>query len=313
MADVRRGAAATFVDVERVALVTTDSEVLNGEDVDVDIIVSALANRGVRGEPVIWHDRKVAWSSYDLVVMRSPWDYPERLDEFTLWLQGVSSEAVVLNPPHMILWNLDKSYLLELASRGIPIVPTALCATLEHVAAAVAEAPGDVVIKPSVSVGSRDTGWFRPSDDGALRLAADILAVGKKVLVQPAIPSVATEGEHALVCFDGQFSHALYKGPILAPGGGFLGGQYTEDVAAVAASEDEIELGLRAAAAIADALGESLPPLYARFDVVRSDEGPRLLEAELFEPSYFLATAPGAEVRFADAVVRRLEASTRAR
>jgi hypothetical protein len=47
-------------------------------------------------------------------------------------------------------------------------------------------------------------------------------------------------------------------------------------------------------------------PLYARLDLVETNEGPALLEAELFEPSYFVHTAPASEARFASAVLARL-------
>ena len=49
-------------------------------------------------------------------------------------------------------------------------------------------------------------------------------------------------------------------------------------------------------------------PLYARLDLVQADDGPALLEAELFEPSYFVHTAPASEQRFAAAVLARLHA-----
>ncbi len=56
-------------------------------------------------------------------------------------------------------------------------------------------------------------------------------------------------------------------------------------------------------AAIA-AVGQKL--LYARADLVRSDDTFRVMELELVEPSLYLRIDPGAPDRFADAVASLL-------
>ena len=77
-----------------------------------------------------------------------------------------------------------------------------------------------MVVKPTVSAGSKNTGLFRRGDPAARALADEILGLGKTVMVQPAIASVAAVGETAMLYFDGQFSHSVTKGPLLAEGGG---------------------------------------------------------------------------------------------
>ena len=296
-----------------IALVTTDLEPIGEFDEDLPIQIEALTERGLTAEAAHWSDPSVNWAGFDLIVMRSPWDYPERLDEFLAWLQRASTAAPVLNCPDLIRWNLDKAYLGELAARGVPVVPTAICDLQETALAAIASAGAEqVVIKPNVSAGSRNTGRFRADDPAAATLAAEILGLGKRVMVQPCIPGVAADGERALIYFDGEFSHAIRKGPILELGGGLRGGRYIEEISAARATEAEIAVADAAATAISDlcehhawACGDSTP-LYARFDIVATQAGPQLLEAELFEPSYFLATADGATERFCEAVTRRL-------
>ena len=296
-----------------VALVTTTDDVLKGEEVDIDIIVSALHNERIVGAPAIWHDPSVGWDEFDLILIRSPWDYPERLAEFLGWLDARAAHSVVLNPAPLIKWNLDKRYMRELEREGVAVVPSWFASSVEETREAMyAVQAGQVIIKPTISVGSRDTGRYSADDPAALNLAEKILGDGKQVVVQPAIESVAERGEHGLVHFDGEYSHALRKGAILADGGGYLGGAYTEDISAATPSDEEVALAhdaMVAIATIAAQWGLDDPrPLYARLDIVRSDAGPQLLEAELFEPSYFLGTAPGSEVRFAKAVRNRLEA-----
>lgn len=300
----------------RVALVTTDPQVVADEEVDLPILLRELARVGVVAEAPVWHDSSVDWAGFDLIVMRSPWDYPERLEEFLAWLAAVREETEVLNCPDLIRWNLDKAYLLEVAADGVPVVETHLCDSIGSVTAAIDQVESDqVVLKPNVSVGSRDTGRFDRTDvSGPASLAKTILGSGRRVLVQPGVPSVSREGEIALVYFDGELSHSLRKGPILALGGGFIGGTYTEEISAARASAQERALGDLAISAVSRGATRNgcscadPTPLYARFDLVAGEAGPLLLEAELFEPSYFLGTSPGSEAAFSRALMRRLAA-----
>ena len=301
----------------RVALVTTDLVAVDDPDHDLAAILAALAALGVPAAPVRWRDEPLNPGMFDLVVLRSPWDYPEHLDAFHAWMNRVAEHTPILNCPATIRWNLDKRYLIALGAADIAVVPTTFCGRQPQVAAAIAATDSPrVVIKPNVSIGSRDSGLFDRDDEAAHQLADRILASGRLVMVQPAIDRVAEVGEHALVCFDGEFSHAFAKGPILAEGGGFLGGRYTENITPATPSNAEIALVTHASGAIAtlvdhtncDASGFcERSPLYARFDVVEGEDGPLLLEAELFEPAYFLSTSPGAAERFAAAVARRVQ------
>lgn len=300
--------------MSRIALVTSS---LGGPYVDTDLpfLVNGLTASGFLPRVAVWNDREVDWSGFDLVLIRSPWDYTENPPAFLDWLDRVAAVTHVLNAPGLIRWNIDKVYLRDLAAAAadLPIVPTAFCTTMDEVRRAVAAHKAKrVVIKPSVSAGSQDTGLFEPGDGGALALAEHILAIGKTAMVQPAIASVQDRGERALLFFDGRFSHAVSKGPLLAVGGGLRGGSYVEDIASVTAAPAERAVGERLIAVAQKLLlARGLPafdalPLYARIDVVDDGEaGPLVLEAELFEPSLFIDSDPDAVGRFVDAVSRR--------
>lgn len=296
----------------RIAWVTTDLEALGDPDRDLGPVGSALADLGVAVEPVRWrHSTGMDWSRFDLAVIRSPWDYPEHLAAFEAWLSTIEPRVPVLNDPDVIRWNLDKAYLTTLAAAGIPVVPTVLADTPDRVRDELvglgAAGHARVVVKPNISAGSRDTGLFAVDDPGAADLAGQILASGRRVVIQPEIRSVATRGERGLVVIDGVFGHAIHKGPILAPGGGLLGGRYTEQVTAVVAEPAEV--------ALAEAVVRACPgplPLYARIDLVATVDGPALLEAELFEPSLFCDLVDGSAERFAAAIAGRVvDAGTR--
>ena len=293
----------------RLALVTTDMSTIEFDDPDLEPIHAALLAAGHETVLASWIDPDVDWSGFDAAIIRCPWDYMSRVEEFLEWLDHVESQTMLWNPPAFIRWNLDKTYLLTLDRLGVPVVPTLVAADLDGVGesiAAVVEAGFDnLVVKPTVSAGSKDTGLFSAGDPEALKLAERIVSLGKQVIVQPAIPSVAEVGERALMFFNGEFSHAFNKGPLLAQGGGLLSGdEYVEELALATPTVDELDVAHR----VLDAVRSVAPglegrfPLYARIDLVSTDEGPLLLEAEMFEPSYNVWLADGLVDRFVAAV-----------
>jgi hypothetical protein len=307
----------------RVAYVTANDPRVRAEDSDRPLLLDALADEGLRGEAVAW-DADVDWTAFDLIVVRSPWDYPERVAELRAWLAAMAGVPALHNPAAAIEWNLDKRYLRDLADAGVPIVPTAFATSVEEAADAIcsvrldddeagAEVGGDVVVKPTVSAGSRDTGRFDRADPEALALAQRIVAGGRVAMVQPAVPSVADRGELAFVLIDGEVSHAYRKGPLLARGGGLLSGdEYREERQRESPPSGWADLARQvhdvvAAQLAADGASAGGPLLYARIDLVELPSGaPALLEAELFEPFLSLDLDPLAAQRFAGACARRI-------
>jgi hypothetical protein len=300
--------------VTKIGLLTTDAAALAGRDLDTPVLAEALRGDGWSVEAPVWHDPAVGWASFDLLVIRTPWDYSWRWPEFLSWLGRASAVTRILNAPDLIRWNIDKRYLADFAGLGVPIIATEFCDTAAEVAAAI-DRVGDrrLVVKPSVSAGSRNTGLFAPGDAGARRLGEEIVATGKTAMVQPAAESIITAGENGLFFFNGRYSHAFHKGPILAPGGGYLGGAYKSDISRGEPSRAEIELGERVLAAvgrIAAGRGfseDARTPLYARVDIAAGPgESPQVIEVELFEPSLATPIVPEAVAAFTTAVKERL-------
>jgi O-ureido-D-serine cyclo-ligase len=269
-------------------------------DEDIPLLSEALAARGIACEELAWDDPSVSWGRFDAALLRSTWDYAERHAEFLAWCRRAAAATRLINPEPVLRWNTDKHYLAALADAGI--------ATVESTFIEPGQAPSllphwpEFVVKPAIGAGSRDARRFVAEErQEALRHAARLLEAGRSVLAQPYLAEVDTRGETALLYFDGAFSHAIRKGPLLKRGAGPTAELFApEQIGAREPAAAERALGDAVVAALPRLLGCAAPPLYARVDLLPSAQGPRLLELELTEPSLFLAHAPGAAARLAD-------------
>jgi glutathione synthase/RimK-type ligase-like ATP-grasp enzyme len=283
-----------------VALVT--SEALANLYEDDRLLVTALAEIGIASVPAVWSDASIDWTTFGVVVIRTPWDYFERVAEFRAWLEARVAEGVPLcNAPEILWWNFDKSYLQDLARAGVAIVPTLAIAKNEDVdIAALVRSRGwnDIVVKPTIAGGAYRTYRFRVEELD--QYAADIAQTltDRGVLVQPFLPEIQDGGELSLLFFDGVFSHAVCKRP--AAGDyrvQFQFGGTNENVQV----SDELIAEARVCIAHAPAL-----PVYARVDGVVKDGKFLLMELEIFEPLMFLARHVEAPARFAHAIAKQL-------
>lgn len=289
-----------------VALATAADAV--DHDDDLGPLVSALARRGVRAQPVVWDDPAVDWRRFARVVLRSTWDYPRRHRDFLAWTAGVDRAGALRNRAGVVAWNTDKRYLRELAAAGVPVVETHLVEPGAPVPVPAAGGDG-VVVKPAVSAGAQDTVRHDADDADAIGAhVARLHAQGRVAVVQPYVADVDQAGETALVFLADRFSHAIRKGPLLDGSRATVGGLF---------SEEDIRSRVPSAAerAVAERTLDALPHdrrslLYARVDLLPDAErGPVVLEVELVEPSLFLATADGAAERFAAAIAEDLRRS----
>ena len=289
-------------------------------DSDDQRLRDALVERGIAVDAVVWDDPTVDWASYQHVVIRNTWDYTERRAQFVDWTRRVEQTSELLNPADVIAWNTDKTYLRDLEERGLPIVPTIWLDPERNMSSRAINsrlpAFGEFVIKPTVSAGSRDTGRYDASATQqrmlAITHAKNLMAVGRKVMLQRYLRAVDTAGETGLVYLDGTFSHAVRKSALLSGpfrAGDLEGALYRGEVIAPREpSPAERELGDRVVDALAGVFPAAQPLLYARVDVIPDDEGtPVILEVELTEPSLFLDHGgPKAVERAVEAVAARL-------
>lgn len=277
-------------------------------------LLGALERAGASVALAAWDDRSVDWTRYDAAVVRWPWDYTRRREEFVAWAESVGDR--LHNAPAVLRWNSDKRYLADLGDAGLPVVPTSLVEPGEPPP----RLDGEVVVKPTVSAGARDTGRFGPTaHEGARALIARLTEAGRTAMVQPYLPAVEQRGETAIVMIAGRESHVLRKRAVLGADEeapiteGELGSAVAmwdpELVQQGEADAAEREL----AAAVIDYVTQRFggePPLYARVDMLAGEDGrPVLLELEAVEPALHLTAVPDAAERLAEALIERCRAT----
>ena len=281
---------------------------------DDQLLVDELRRRGHQVSAVVWGGETAHLTDrFDRVIIRSAWDYMDSDDlrqGFLRWLEPLAATGMVVeNEPPVMLWLMDKRYLLDFAAVGVPIVPTQLIPLGEacdletfverHVAA---------VIKPAVSAAGAGL-EFLPDRQTARAFQqefADRCRRGAQ-LVQPFFPEIQTNGEWSLVYFGGAYSHGVHKLPargqimVHAERGGSL--RFAEPPSVVR------QLGGQAAAAVPRAFanrggGFCRMPLYMRIDVIETITGGLVSECEGVEPELFFRR-PGSAARFAELIESR--------
>ena len=288
--------------MRRCAFLTLEDS--TGYVIDDELAYAPLAALGWRVDAISWRRPQSDWHTYDAVVIRSTWDYVNDPDAFVDVLGDIERSGTPLfNGLDLVRWNIRKTYLRDLAERGVPVVPTIfrdrlhpgeLLELVEEVGAA------EVVIKPVIGLNAR--GAFRldaktaRSRDGEL----SVYYADRALLAQPFLSAITTEGEFSLFYFNGAQSHAILKVPKAADfrvqeeHGGVIRAVETEP-----ALRDAGDAVLRAIGSV---------PLYVRADFVRANKGSGywLMELELIEPSLYLRMDAGAPERFARALHDRV-------
>ncbi len=261
-----------------------------------------LKTLGWQTELVSWRKDGVCWDNYDVVLIRTPWDYQEDATLFLNVLQQIEdSTAILENNIDIVRWNINKNYLQELQSSGVTIVPTLFLTQFNS-----ADVAGyfehfnvdQIVLKPNVSANADNTFWLTKQNYKDFTTELSKAFERREFMAQPFIESVITEGEFSCFYFDGVYSHSILKTP---KNGDFRvqeehGGRLT-------LIEPESKLKQQASHAIKQ-LNEI--PMYARVDFVRLGDEFAMMEAELIEPSLYFNMDENAAPLFARLFAKRM-------
>lgn len=269
---------------------------------DDGLLQAALSARGIESVRVDWSDPTLDWSQFDAALFRTTWDYFDRFPEFSEWLAKAEKQTRLLNPTELLWWNVDKHYLADLESRGVPIVPSRFLEKGSNTPLQIIlEECGwdEAVLKPCVSGGARHT--YRINQETASNydaLTAELLQ-SEAMMLQPFITDIMAGGEDSLMVIGEKYTHAVRK--IAKPGDFRVQDDHGGTVHPLTPSAEQIDFAEQAVAACTPR------PLYARVDIVRDAEGNlALMELEMVEPELWLRLCPPATEALAQAVTEAL-------
>lgn len=267
-------------------------------DIQLDILRRGFAPEGLTIEPVRWMTPDIDWCRFGGVMVNCAWDYQDRHEDFLETLDAIAALGVpVFNSPATVRWNIRKTYLREFEARGVPIIPTLWPEkpVAEDIRDAMAAfGTDDVIMKRQVGGGARGQTRYTHAN-----MPAGGSILDRPGMIQPFIPSIATEGEYSFLFVDGEFSHALVK---RAAQGDY---RIQEAYGGKSQAIDPAPKDQRQACAVLEAIAEQ--PLYARVDMVRGVDGTLLLmELEVIEPYLFPKDGPQIGAMLGKALRRRI-------
>lgn len=267
------------------------------EDED-GVLLSFLIQEGLAITEEKWTDENVNWANYSHAILKSPWDYFDKFPQFISWLTKLEKLRIkLLNPYEIIRWNSDKHYLSNIQKEGLLVTPTHFCEknTLPELATyfQIFEAK-ELVIKPTVSGGSKNTFRFSKHNVTEIEVLVHHLLKEEAFMIQPFLQEIEAEGEWSFLFFNGEYSHSLLK---KAKSGDFrvqhyLGGSIHPQ----SPSEEQITVAKQYVTLFAKNC------LYARVDGVYVNGAFNLMELELIEPFLFLFTHPQAYENYSKAL-----------
>lgn len=237
---------------------------------------TALNKRGVECQIVSWQE-KIDWNSYELLILRSPWDYHENYADFIEWLKMLEKDHIkIANGAQNIMYNIDKECQFQMLSLcEIPLVPYFVCNNTDDAVKIYKKIDNKkIVVKPSVSASGYNTFLVESIEELSDKLKI-ILESGKRAIMQPFVPDVLN-GEVSLVYFHGVFSHSIMRFP------GVIG----QRKKAVLINNIE-EKWLKAGEKICQYL-RAHNLLYVRIDLINSQNIIYIMEIELAEPDLYL-------------------------
>ena len=271
---------------------------------DDRILLEELERLNITGVPAPWDSHNVDWKNFDLLLVRSCWNYHLHPEKFEAWLNSIAGKNVKMaNPPELLLWNMNKYYLKGLMDKGVHI-PESVWLTEQDFAP---DALHDIllgkkwdraVLKPCISASSFRTTIVTPLN---ARQEGDKLVRSFPkggMIIQKFIDAIPQQGELSLIFFNGEYSHAVIK---QAKAGEFRVQQQFGGKARPASVQPGI---VNAASNIISKLDTT--PLYARVDGVAASNNLTLMELELIEPVLFLGHAPQAAKHLAAHIARLL-------
>lgn len=255
------------------------------------ILQSALQEEAYHVSAVCW-DAKVDWKSFDLIILRSCWDYHYRIEEFLTWIDNLERLNIkIINPVSLVKWNYSKQYLYELQQKNVPIIPTDFLYknNLIDIESLMKKYNGkDIIIKPSIGASAYNIEKINSNEISLIKSKIHALLEKNNVLIQPFMEEIK-EGELSLIFLGDIYSHTVLKKP--HPHDFRSQSEYKGIEKRIYPNNTIIQQAFE----ILKHIGEQT--LYARVDGLIINKSFVLNELELIEPNLFFDLFPeGAKI-----------------
>ncbi len=283
--------------MKKVALVTYNKQPkLFDSD---NLLVKPFQKHGFIAEATPWDRKGVDWKEYDLVILRTPWNYHLQVPEFLGWIEYLESQKVKLwNPPNIIRWNMNKKYLLELSNMGIPIIPTLICSkeNIHQIPPQIMERNWkEIILKPGFGASSYQIQKIKAEDFDPESKSIQTILKNSILLIQQFMKEISTTGEFSFIFFDKKFSHAIHKKPKVnefrsQPEFGGIEILYQPTSQQISQAQHVLN-------------HVDSPLLYARVDGLIIKDKFRLMELELIEPDLYFVKEKRATEKFVKSAI----------
>lgn len=278
--------------MKSVALVTYSKEP-NLFESDL-VLENALKVSGLSVYAVPWDDRKIDWKKFDVLILRSCWNYHEKINDFLKWLKKLENDGIkIFNPFSIVRWNYHKKYLLELEKKGVLIIPTMVINQHQklNIEEVINKGWQEVVIKPAIGASAYKVYKEEVNNKRTLKERVEKIQQTTDVIIQPLIEEIKEKGELSYIYINGEFSHSILKKP---KKGEFRSNYKYRGKEALIAPDKNL---LEQTKAIINKLNFST--LYARVDGIDLDGKFHLMELELIEPYLYFEFFPNAAIKLA--------------
>lgn len=276
----------------------------NNVNLEDSILIKALEKLNLKVHRTNWDNPTFDWSNTKSIVFRAIWDYHNRLIEFTSWLNKIKTQTILINDFETIKWNIDKRYLLDLKASGCNIVTSTFIkkgstSSLREIIEL--NRYSDVVLKPTISAGGRDTIAIKNKEINQYEAQFKLLIQHEDFIIQPFQKNILTKGEITFVLFDGKYQHAILK---KAKQGEFrVQDDFGGSVHDYSPTEKEINFVEKALTFT------SHSPIYARVDVIWDNNNELTVsELELIEPELWFRNNPESADNLAEAINKKINA-----
>lgn len=252
-----------------------------------DLLLEFLQKKGLSIQKEIWDDPKVDWTKYELAIIKAPWDYFDKYEQFLQWLTLLESLNIsLLNPVSTIRWNSDKHYLKDIENEGFEVIPFQFIEKKENTDLSKYFKLFNcekLIIKPTISGGAKNTFAVTKTEIDQISPTIYSLLQEESFMVQPFIKEIQKEGEWSFLFFNGKFSHCILK---KVKSGDFRV-QHIHGGSVHPVKNPPAEL-LKSAEEYINTFANDC--LYARVDGVVINGKFSLMELELIEPYLYLFT-----------------------